>query len=106
MLSPEQPLFGWTDCEHFWAGTETEQRPYDHVQEGSCETGCTATAWTMLYLWYDFVERCEERIAGGPAPLIMNANVLDCLWAVVVDINTGFLVAVRRGCRVDRRVHR
>lgn len=85
-LSVEQPLC-WNDWSYHWAGSWADQRRYQQLWGGSCWSGCGATAWAMLYGWFDFLGRCEL-IAGGPAPVHSDANVEDCTWAVVEDIGT------------------
>jgi hypothetical protein len=45
--------------EHWWAGSEADQRIYDQIPtnivtpDGYCMSGCGATAWAMLFGWAD-----------------------------------------------------
>jgi len=89
-LSPERPTVGWTSWTFYSAGTWIEQRRYTQEPGGNCWSGCGATAWAMLYGWFDYTGAATNLIGGPetPAPLYNDANVRDCIWYVVPEIGT------------------
>ena len=85
-LSPDQPT-GWTSWSSYYAGSWSDQRRYTQEPGGSCVSGCGATAWAMLYGWFDYTGAASNLIAGS-APLYNNDPVRDCIWYVVDRIGT------------------
>jgi hypothetical protein len=85
-LSPEQPT-GWTSWTSYYAGSWSDQRRYTQVWGGSCWSGCGATAWAMLYGWFDYTGAATNLISGT-APLYNNSSVEDCIWYVVDRVGT------------------
>ena len=86
-LSPEQPTIGWTSWTEYYAGSWSDQRRYTQEWGGSCYSGCGATAWAMLYGWFDYRGLATNLIAGS-APLYNNDSVRDCIWYIVPEIGT------------------
>jgi hypothetical protein len=87
VLSPEQPTIGWTSWTEYYAGSWSDQRRYTQEWGGSCYSGCGATAWAMLYGWFDCRGLATNLIAGS-APLYNNSSVTDCIWYVAGQVGT------------------
>jgi len=85
VLSAEQPT-GWSSWTYYWAGNWGNQRRYDQEWGGSCWSGCGATAWAMLYGWFD--NKGYANCIDGTAPLYNNNAVRDCIWYIVPRIGT------------------
>jgi hypothetical protein len=86
-LSPDQPTAGWTSWHEYYAGNWDQQRRYTQEDGGSCYSGCGATAWAMLYGWFDYTGAATNLIAGT-APLYNNDSVRDCIWYVKDRVGT------------------
>jgi len=88
-ISGERPT-GWTSWQYWWADDEWAQRWYTQEPGDDCVSGCGATAWAMLYGWFDKTGRCDM-IEGWPAtdtPLYNNWAVRQCIWYIVPRIGT------------------
>jgi hypothetical protein len=85
-LSPEQPI-GWSSWDYSETDDQASQRDYEQEDGGDCASGCGATAWAMLYGWWDHSGRNEDLIEGV-APLNNNDAVRDCIWYIVPEIET------------------
>ncbi len=121
-LSPQQPT-GWTSWDYWWASHGDCQRCYTQEPGGSCVSGCGATAWALLYGYWDCCDYRGYRdigcdlIEGGGAPLYNNWAVRDCIWYIVPRIGTycvgsqgatnpwnmykGYKWATYRGCGIS-----
>lgn len=85
VLSAEQPT-GWSSWTYYWAGNWGNQRRYKQEWGGSCWSGCGATAWAMLYGWFD--NKGYANCIDGTAPLYNNWAVRNCIWYIVPRIGT------------------
>jgi hypothetical protein len=97
----------------FWTGSpgehHNEQRIYDQIAEGtppndsSCQSGCGATAWAMLFGWADYQASIGNpywegrwglyRYDGGTgadavAPRSMTSGVNNMTWEIRDDVKT------------------
>ena len=87
--SGERPT-GWTAWKYHWADAEWAQRWYTQEDGDDCPSGCGATAWAMLYGWFDKTGRCDM-IEGSPptdTPLYNNWAVRQCIWYIVPRIES------------------
>jgi len=98
--SAQQPTgFVWTSWQYWYAEYISFQRNYSQEPGENCVSGCGATAWAMLYGFWDMWDCLAgafgvpdlipgDLIAGCPTPLTNNAAVRDCIWYVVPRIET------------------
>ena len=99
-LSPEGPAaLVWTDWQYWYADFTSFQRDYNQEPGGDCVSGCGATAWAMMYGFWDMWDCLAtafglpdmipgDLITGCPTPMTNNAAVRDCIWYIVPRIET------------------
>ncbi|MDP2897401.1 MAG: hypothetical protein Q8Q12_12750 [bacterium] len=100
-LGAEEPAgFVWTAWEYWYADFTSFQRNYSQEDGDDCSSGCGATAWAMMYgfwdmwdcfaEWFGFPDMVPGDLIAGecPTPLTNNAAVRDCIWYIVPRIQT------------------
>jgi hypothetical protein len=85
-LSPDAPT-GWSSWQYWNTDDMWAQRCYEQEWGGSCWSGCGATAWALVYGWWDRTGR-NTILIDGTAPLYNNNAVRDCTWYVVDRVGT------------------
>jgi len=99
-------LFG-TLCgswKYYWAGNDIDQRYYDQLNAGegpntsSCQSGCGATAWAMLFGWVDYRASQNDSVwsssygmygdASVVAPRYRDLGVSNMIWEIRNYIDT------------------
>lgn len=99
-LASEEPTgLEWTSWQYWYADFTSFQRNYSQEPGGDCVSGCGATAWVLMYGFWDMWDCLAtafgqpdlipgDLIEGCPTPLRNNAAVRDCTWYIVPRIET------------------
>ena len=89
--NPVAPL-GWGGWSTYYAGAWTDQKLYyqEYALAGCCTSGysgCGATAWTMLYGYWDG-KGISSLIGGGVTPMYNDSYVKTCIQYIFPRVGT------------------
>lgn len=100
--APRAPDGGWGPWSYWWVGGNPGGIVYNQFSAGSppntsaCWSGCGATAWAMVFAWFDRNKSWDwwlYRQGGGTganvvAPLVMDAGVRNMTWQMRNQMGT------------------